>query len=267
MARKRLDISHVVFSVLGAVILLFIIAPMISLFLKTKIPAFAETIADQDVRHSIGITLACSAGAVLFFSVFAIPFAWLMARKQFPGKTIIRALTDLPVVIPHTAAGIALLGFISRDTALGQAADSLGFSLVGHPVGIALAMAFVSLPFLLNAARDAFESVPRHLELTALNLGASPWRTFVSVSLPMAWHGILTGFVMMFARGMSEFGAVVIIAYHPMTAPVMIFERFTSFGLDYARPVAAFFIIIALIVFYLLRFLARKRYAKSRFAT
>ncbi|MBN2236331.1 MAG: ABC transporter permease, partial [Bacteroidales bacterium] len=189
----------------------------------------------------------------------AIPFAYLLARKEFKFKRLISGIIDIPVVIPHSAAGIALLGFISRDSVLGKTADAFGFSLVGNPMGIAIAMAFVSLPYLINAARNGFEAVPVRLEKAALNLGASSYKMFFSVSLPLAWRSILSGLIMMFARGMSEFGAVVIIAYHPMTTPVMIFERFGSFGLKYAQPVALLFIGISLIVFILLRWVSVKK--------
>ena len=123
-------------------------------------------------------------------------------------------------------------------------------------------MAFVSLPFLINAARDGFAAVPERLEKAALNLGASNTKVFFTISLPLAWRSIITGFVMMFARGMSEFGAVVIIAYHPMIAPVLIYERFSSYGLNYARPASVFFILVALLFLIALRLLSLKRKEK-----
>jgi molybdate/tungstate transport system permease protein len=120
-------------------------------------------------------------------------------------------------------------------------------------------MAFVSIPFLINSARDGFTAVPERLEKAALSLGASRPRVFFTISLPLAWRSIMTGFVMMFARGMSEFGAVVIVAYHPMVAPVLIYERFSSFGLKYARPASVLFIIVALAVFILLRLISVRK--------
>jgi molybdate/tungstate transport system permease protein len=135
-------------------------------------------------------------------------------------------------------------------------------NFVGHSIGIALAMAFVSTPFLINAARDGFENVPVRYEKTALNLGVSPVRVFFTISLPLAWKNILSGLIMMFARGLSEFGAVIIVAYHPMVTPVLIYERFSSFGLKYAQTVSVVFIIVCLVFFMLLRSLAKEK--KSR---
>jgi molybdate/tungstate transport system permease protein len=245
--------------VLSSLVLLFLVAPLLGLFLHTGSKELFETAGDKAVQESILLTVWVSFAATLCFSVAAVPFAWLLARKKFPLKSVVQGIIDLPVVLPHTAAGIALLGFISRDGLLGKAAASVGLNLVNNPAGIALAMAFVSLPFLINSARDGFSAIPERLEKAALNLGANRSRVFFTISLPLAWRSIITGFVMMFARGMSEFGAVVIIAYHPMIAPVLIYDRFSSFGLKYARPAAVLFIIVALIVFTFLRLLSERR--------
>ncbi len=245
--------------ILSSLVLLFLIAPLIGMFLNTGTAEFLETAKDKEVQSSIWLTVWVSFTATFFFAIGAVPFAWILARKTFPLKSVVQGLIDLPVVLPHTAAGIALLGFISRDGMLGKAASAFGLNLVNNPAGIALAMAFVSLPFLINSARDGFAAVPERLEKAALNLGASRSRVFFTISLPLAWRSIITGFVMMFARGMSEFGAVVIIAYHPMIAPVLIYDRFSSFGLTYARPAAVLFIIVALIVFTILRLLSERK--------
>lgn len=248
--------------VLSSLVLLFILAPLAGMFIHTGGAQFLETIKDKEVHQSVWLTLWVSFAATLFFAAGAIPLAWLLARRDFPLKNVIQGIIDLPIVLPHTAAGIALLGFISRDGFLGKLASSVGLDLVNHPSGIALAMAFVSVPFLINAARDGFAAVPERLEKAALNLGAGQTRVFFTISLPLAWRSITTGFVMMFARGMSEFGAVVIIAYHPMIAPVLIYDRFNSYGLNYARPASVFFILVALLFFVLLRLLSSKRKEK-----
>jgi len=247
-----------VFAFLGGIVLLFIIGPLLGMVLATSPAKLFEAASEPEVRQSIGLTLWVSMAATLAFSIAAVPFAWLLARKSFRLKQVVSGIIDLPIVIPHSAAGIAVLGFISRDSIVGKTASAIGIDLVGNPAGIALAMAFVSIPFLINAARDGFASVPERLEKAALNLGASQFRVFTSISLPLAWRSVVSGFVMMFARGMSEFGAVIIVAYHPMVAPVMIYERFSAFGLAYARPVAVLFLAVCLIFFVVLRFFTGK---------
>ncbi len=257
--RHNYTATRLVFLFLSGMLLLFIVAPLLGLFFSTSLPALFETIKDTQVQGSIALTLGVSALFTLLAGLFALPLAYIMARKEFPGKAFIQGLIDIPIVLPHSAAGIALLGFISRDSALGRLADIMGLNLVGSPFAIGVAMAFVSVPFLINAARDGFEAVPQRLEQAARSLGASPFRVFRQISLPLAKPSVITGLVLMFARGMSEFGAVVIVAYHPMTTPVLIFDRFNSFGLDYARPVAVLFIIICILVFMALRLLGRKK--------
>jgi molybdate/tungstate transport system permease protein len=248
------------FSFLGGVILLFIVAPLLGLLLHSSVDEITTTIHDQEVINSIGLSLWSGMLATLISAFFAIPLAWIMARKKFIGKNIIQGIIDLPVVIPHSAAGIALLAIISRDGIVGKAGKLVGVEFPGHIAGIVIAMAFVSLPFLINAARDGFAAVPERLEKVSLNLGASPVKTFMTISVPLAWRSIVSGLIMMFARGMSEFGAVVIVAYYPMITPVMIFERFGAFGLKYSRPVAVVFIVVCLIFFILLRFISKQKH-------
>lgn len=251
--------TNLLFSFLGGIVLLFLIAPLLGLALHSSAEEISQTIVDKEVAQSIRITLWSSMLATIIFAVFAIPLAYLMARKSFPGKQIISGIIDLPVVIPHSAAGIALLTIISKQGIIGKAGGLIGLEFPGHTAGIVLAMAFVSLPYLINAARDGFAEVPTRLENAAQNLGASSIHSFFTISLPLARNSIVSGLIMMFARGMSEFGAVIIVAYHPMITPVMIFERFGSFGLKYARPVALIFIAVCLVVFILLRTLSNKK--------
>ncbi len=248
-----------VFTILASLVLLFIIAPLAGMFLDSSAGEIRNTVADPVVRRSVWYTLAIAFSATLLFATGAVPLAWIMARRKFPMKKVVQGIIDLPVVLPHTAAGIALLGFISRDGLLGGAAQKAGILLVNNGAGIALAMAFVSLPFLINAARDGFAAVPERTEKAALMLGASQSRIFFTISLPQAWRSVVSGFIMMFARGMSEFGAVVIIAYHPMIAPVLIYDRFNTYGLSEARPASIIFILVALFFFVLFRVLATER--------
>lgn len=244
---------------LSGVVLLFIVGPLVGMFIATSPQQVFESSGDPEVQRSIGLTLWVSMAATLVFALGGIPLAYLLARHDFALKRFVLGIIDLPIVIPHSAAGIAVLGFISRDTYIGKFGSMIELDFVGAPAGIAIAMAFVSLPFLVNAARDGFSSVPVRLEQAALNLGASPMRVFFTIALPLAWRNVVSGLILMFARGMSEFGAIVIIAYHPMVTPVLIWERFNSFGLSYARPVAVLFILVSLLFFVVLRFLSRSK--------
>jgi len=260
--KNKPNILNLILLFLGSLALLFIVAPIIGMFLDTSPNELFETTQDKEVQQSIWLTLSVSFISTIIFAIAAIPLSFLLARKNFFAKRFVLGIIDLPIVIPHSAAGIAILGFISRDSVVGKVAAGFGLNFVGNPAGIAIAMAFVSIPYLITAARDGFIAIPERLEKAALNLGASPTRVFFKISLPLASRNIISGLILMFARGMSEFGAVVIVAYHPMITPVLIYERFGAFGLSYARPVSVVFIIVCLIFFAILRLLAKEKHRK-----
>lgn len=252
------------FVVLGGLILLFIVAPLLGIYVNSTGAELLDSAKDGEVQESIWLTVWVSMAATLVFAIACIPFAYFLARKDFPLKGFVSGIVDLPVIVPHSVAGIAILSLVARKTFLGDLAEGMGLEFVGTKVGIATAMAFVSVPFLINAARDGFAAVPERLEKVALSLGASPLRVFLTVSVPLAWKAILSGLILMWGRGMSEFGAVIVVAYHPMITPVLIYERFGAFGLKYSRPVSGVFLAVCLAVFIVLRLLARtKRNAQN----
>ena len=244
--------TTLVFTFLAACVVLFIIAPLAGMFLSSSPGEIAGAAAEAEVRDSVALTLRAALWSTVACALGGIPLAYLLARRRFFGRSTLLALIDLPIIVPHTTAGIALLTVIGRESLFGSAFGSL----VGTEAGISAAMAFVSVPFLVNAAHNGFASVPVHLENAARTLGASPARVFFTVSLPMSWRNVLTGMIMMWARGISEFGAVVIIAYHPMTTPTLVFERFNDYGLDHARSAAIVLLVICVVIFAALRFLA-----------
>jgi len=250
---------NLVLALMGSLVLLFIIAPLLGLFIASSFSELSEAVVDQEVTQSIRLTLGCAFASTLVCTIIGIPLAYLLARKDFYGKTGILALIDLPIIIPHSAAGIALLTLVGRRSILGSIFPGWDTGLVGTFAGISVAMAFVSVPYLVNAARLGFNAVPERLEKVARTLGASPLRVFFTISLPMAWRSILSGMILMWARGISEFGAVIIIAYHPMTTPVLVFQRFNDYGLPYARSAAVLLIIICVSIFAVLRFVGRER--------
>ena len=244
---------NLVFSLAGGLLILFIVLPLVSTLLSTSPADFLTSFTDPEVLKSIGLTFSAAAIATTIALITGVPLAYLLARRIFRGKRLLEAIVNLPVVIPHTAAGVALLLVFGRRGFLGQWLSPLGITFTDNFAGIVVAMLFVSLPFLVNLSREAFALVDEELEKVAMTDGASQWQAFIHVALPLAWRGVLGGAVMMWARGISEFGAVVILAYHPKIVPVLVYERFEGFGLDAAQPVALLLIIIALVVFITLR--------------
>jgi molybdate/tungstate transport system permease protein len=246
------------FLLLGLLIFLFIVVPLAKMIFASASEAqiLWQTILDPKVTSAIGLTLFAALIATLVGFLLGVPLAYLLARYDFSGKRLIEGLIDVPIVVPHTAAGIALLFVFGRQFLLGKAFGSVGITFVDSMAGIIIAMLFVSIPFLIDSAKEGFRKVDVRLEKVARTLGASPWRTFFKVSFPLAWRSILAGNVMMWARGISEFGAVIILAYHPMIAPVLVYERFETYGLDYARPIAVLLILVSVLVFIILRTIA-----------
>lgn len=248
------------FALLGLVIFFFITVPLLKMLLASvaEFDILWKTLVDRQVIEAIGLTLYAALIATLVGFVLGVPLAYFLSRHQFPGKRLVEGLIDVPIVVPHTAAGIALLFVFGRSFAVGSAFEKIGITFVDSTAGIVIAMLFVSVPFLIDSAKEGFNQVDVRLEKVARTLGATPWQVFIRISFPLAWQSIVAGGIMMWARGISEFGAVVILTYHPMIAPVLVFERFEAFGLDYARPVAVFLIIVSVLAFVVLRLLVNR---------
>ena len=261
MVRKWITTNRMTltFVLLGLVIFLFIVVPLGKMILASDPMILLDTFWDPEVMRSIWLTLYAALIATAIGCLLGVPLAYLLARANFPGKGLVEGLIDIPIVVPHTAAGIALLFVFGRNFMVGKAFGAIGIQFVDSMAGIVIAMLFVSIPFLIDSAKEGFKKVDVRLEKVARSLGASPWQAFFKISLPLAWRSIVAGNIMMWARGISEFGAVLILAYHPMIAPVLVYERFETYGLDYARPVAVLLIMVCLIVFITLRMLVYKK--------
>ncbi len=244
-----------IFSALGLFLVAFVFITLGDMFYRQTedIPALFSAAKDTVVLTAIGISIAATTLSTLIAFTFGVPLAYLLARKNFLGKSLIEGIIDIPMMIPHVVAGIALYGVLMRSGVIGAPFNMLGITLIDAFYGIVLAMLFMSLPYLVDTAREGFKTVDERLENVSRSLGASPWQTFQKVSFPLAFSSIYNGCILAWARGISEFSAVLIIAYFPKSAPILIYERFTSYGLSSSRPIAILFVIICLILFTLLR--------------
>ncbi len=158
---KKPSPLNLIFSLLGACIVLFLLAPLLKILLSSPAGELHEALTDSEVRRAIALSLTCAFWATLVGTVFGAPLGYLLARRSFPGKHFIEALVDVPVVIPHPVAGIALLLVFGRHYFGGQLFSRFGLAFVGDVPGIVVAMLFVSSSFLVNAARDGFRHVDR----------------------------------------------------------------------------------------------------------
>lgn len=240
----------------AALVLLFIGVPMAATMASPSWEVFAETLTDPEVLGSVWLSMSTSAMAAGLAFVFGTPLAYLLARHNFPGKKVVESLVDLPIMIPHPVVGIALLSLTSPNLWFGQFLQSMGIEIMGTKTGIVAVLLFVGVPFYINTAKSGIESIPRRLENVSRSLGAGGASTFFRVTLPLCWRYMLVGMIMCMARAISEFGAIIIVAYHPMIAPVLMYERFTAYGLKYSQPVAVILIVVSMLFFLLLRTLS-----------
>lgn len=231
----------------ASLFLLFIAAPLVGLVGSGGARGVRALAEDAELRGAILLTVGTATLATLFGVLGATPVAYALARGRFRGRSLLAALIDLPLLIPHPVAGIALLLVLGRNTPLGAGLWTLGLQITGSVTGIVCAMLFVSAPLYVSAAREAFDRVDPRFEGVARTLGDSRWQALRRVTLPLAWRGLLAAAIVMWARAVSEFGAIVILVYHPKVASVLSYERFTAYGLREALPVAAVLVLLALI--------------------
>jgi molybdate/tungstate transport system permease protein len=249
--------------ILGSLMFLFLVLPILSTVLN---PAFqpVNAVTDRRTVDAILTSFLCAFLATAFSFVSGVPFAYLVTRREFVGKRVIDSLIDLPILIPHNAAGIALLLLYGPRSALGSLLENIGLSFIDTIPGIVIAMAFVSAPFMIKSAEEAFTSINPEIEQVAMSLGATQFQVFRNVTFPLALRGILTGCVLTWTRAVSEFGAVVILAYYPKTAPIHLFDIFVSEGLQAALPITSLLILLALLLLFAFRTFAPKPIPSSR---
>lgn len=160
--------------------------------------------------EAITLSLKVALVAALASLPAGIAVAWVLARKRFPGKALLDALVHLPLVLPPVVVGYALLVVFGNQGAVGAfLSEHFGISLAFRWTGAALASAIMGFPLMVRAIRLSIESVDRRLEQAAATLGAAPWRVFATVTLPLAWPGIVAGAVLAFAKALGEFGATI----------------------------------------------------------
>ena len=258
--REKTDRFFMAFAVAGMLLVFFVALPVVNMLRYTTPDTVGQTLGNRAAISSIILSMSAALYAVLLSLLLGIPLAYVLARRDFAGKGLIEAVIDIPVVVPHTVAGIALLMVLGRGTILGST-----INFVDAMPGIVAAMMFVSAPFIVNSLREGFEAVDPRMEFVARSLGASGFGAFRTVTLPLSVRSIFMGAVMGWARAISEFGAVVIIAYYPMIAPTYIYAAFNSGGLAASRPVASLLLLICIGVFVALRLVSGrwKRYARD----
>lgn len=242
---------------LGSLLLGFILLPIIQLATAPSASDLLRVAGMSELRQALWLSFTAAFIATCLAGVTGVPLAYILARGSFPGRNVLAAVVDMPLAIPHTVAGIALLMVFGRRGPLGAPAEAfLGLKFWGTIAGVVVAMLFVAAPYTVNAARLGFEALDPRLDKVARTLGMGPWRALFQITLPICWRSIMTGLTLTYARSISEFGAVVILVYYPMTAPVEIYDLFIRFGLDDAAAAAVILLACSLALFIVLRHFA-----------
>ena len=248
------------FGFAATLLLAFIVLPLANLYGAQSGASLARVAGMGEVRDAIVLSLAAALATTACAALLGIPLAYLLARTTFPGKPVVEAIVDLPLAVPHTVVGIALLFVFGRTGIVGAPLEQwTGIRFWGTAAGVVLAMLYVSVPYAINAARVGLEGVDERLEKVARTLGAGRWAVFFRVTLPLGARGILTGLALTFARSVSEFGAVIVLTYYPMTAPVKIYDLFLQSGLADSSAMSAIYLAITLSLFIAARYLFRER--------
>lgn len=254
---------------LGFVLLylsLIVLLPLAALVLRTTSLTWTQFVAAVTgpralaaYRLSFGGSLA---GAILNV-LFGVPVAWVLARYRFPGRAVMDAAVDLPFALPTAVAGIALTSVYAENGWLGQYLEPMGIQIAFGPLGVMLALTFVGFPFVVRTVQPVIEELDPQVEEAAAVLGASRFRTLVSVILPTLYPAILTGFALSFARALGEYGSVVFISGNmPLRTeivPLLIVTKLEQYDYGGATALASVMLVASFLILLGMNALQRQR--------
>ena len=279
IGRKAFDDPPVARAVLilftVAVIGLLIIVPLVNVFVQ----AFAKgttaywdsLFADPDTLDSILLTLRVAPMAVLLNVVFGVAAAWAIARFQFPGRTLLTALIDLPFAVSPVVVGLFLMLLFGQQGAFGPWLRAHGIEIVFNTPGLVLATAFVTFPVVARELIPVLEAVGSEEEIAAVSLGARGWQVFRRLTIPNMKWGLLYGIILCNARAMGEFGAVYVVSGHIAgktdTMPLRVEKLFQEYNLQGAFAVSsvlAGLAVVTLLVKTILEWKTRQELAQAK---
>lgn len=191
----------------------FLVLPIAAVFVRAPWSTLLEELSSEDVQVALRLSLVTTSASTALCIVFGIPLAWLLARTSFRGRSLVRSLVTLPLVLPPVVGGVALLLALGREGLVGRWLDELfGITLPYTTAAVVIAQTFVALPFLVISVEGSFRGSDPRFDDAAATLGASRWLTFRRITVPMALPGIVSGAVLAWARALGEFGATVTFA-------------------------------------------------------
>jgi len=236
--------------VLVAAAVVFLALPVVALVARA---AFGGTLisaaTSAPVLQALVLSLVTTTMSLGVTIVFGLPLAWILARRPFRGATLVEALVDLPIVLPPSVAGLALLLALGREGVFGHVLSGAGIAIPFTTVAVILAQSFVAAPFFVRSARTGFAGVDRDVEDAARVDGASEWQVVRHVTLELARPAVAAGMVMSWARALGEFGATIMfagnIAGRTQTLPLLVYAQFEGGSLDSSIAAAAILVVAA----------------------
>jgi len=234
---------------LAVVLLLFLGLPVVALLVRAFIgEAFVDVLQEQVLLDAIVLSLVSTLASLAIAVVFGTPLAFLLARRQFRGMSIVETLIDLPIVLPPSVAGLALLLLLGRRGVLGTPLDALGIEIPFTTIAVVLAQAFVATPLYVRSVRSGFLAIDPDLEDAARVDGAAEWQVVRRISIPIAAPAVAAGLVTAWARALGEFGATIMFAGNvegrTQTLPLFVYSEFQS-SLDASVAAAAILVLAA----------------------
>lgn len=240
-------------TVLAAAAVVGLSAPFLTLVASLTARALEGLAERPEVWSAAAVSVTSAATALAAAALTGVPLAYLLARRAVPGWRVVEAVVLFPVVLPPVVSGVLLASLWGPAGPLGRVLDRLGWQVTGTWWGVVVAQAFVAAPFVIAAARSAFEAVPTDVEDAARLDGADAATVFLRVALPLGWGGVRTGLWLGWARALGEFGATMVVAYNPHSLPVQVWIDLGRGGLREALPLSAVLWALGLAVLALLR--------------
>lgn len=249
--------APIVLVVLALIALIFFVVPLAGLLARVPWSDLGGLLTDQVVADALRLSLVASLSAAAISLVFGIPLAWLLARVDFPGKALVRAVVTLPLVLPPVVGGAALLFSLGRSGLVGEPLyQATGLVLPFSTWGVVLASTFVAMPFMVITVEGALRGQDLRYEGVAATLGARRWTVLRRVTLPMIGPSILSGVVLTWARAFGEFGATITFAGNlqgrTQTMPLAVFVALES-NRDTAVAISLVMVVVSLAVLVALR--------------
>lgn len=236
---------------------LILLLPMCALVVQLSEMSWAQywaVITHPQIVAAYKVTLLSAGVASIFNAIFGMLLAWIITRYRFPGRKFLDGLMDLPFALPTAVAGLTLATLFSTQGWYGLVLDKFDIKVINTWIGIAVAMSFTSLPFVVRTVQPVLEELGPEYEEAAETLGANRWQTFRKVVLPELSPALLAGTALSFTRSLGEFGAVIFIAgniaWQTEVVSLMIFIRLQEFDYPAASAVASVILLVSLVLLF-----------------